>query len=160
VLSLRLATGIILFANKNEIPPIRIAIINNGCIKRSKAMPADFMATNSKLSPKCPNVIIDESKRASGKARGTIEAAYKPINFEIIEKSSPLPTRSSIYSHKNCITNTNNAIKKVAKNGPVKAFIIKASSFLITLHKVYPFKHRISKNNLLAAVRLAYAIRV
>ncbi len=122
------------------MPPIRIAITNRGCIKRSRGIPADFIATNSKLSPNAPKVMIEESKRARGKARGTMEAAYKPMSLATIEKSSPLPTRSSIYNHRNCMTNTNNAIKKVAKKGPVKALIINESSFLITLQIVYPLK--------------------
>ncbi len=34
------------------------------------------------------------------------------------------------------MTNTNSAIKKVAKKGPIKAFIINVSSFLITLQNI------------------------
>jgi hypothetical protein len=34
----------------------------------------------------------------------------------MVTPSIPFPTKSSMYSQKNCITNTNNEIKKVAKN--------------------------------------------
>ena len=43
---------------------------NKGRIKRRREIPADFIATNSKLSPKLPKVIIDEIKIASGRASG------------------------------------------------------------------------------------------
>ncbi len=35
--------------------------------------------------------------------------------------SKPLPTKSSIYTHKNCITNTKSTMRKVMANGPRKA---------------------------------------
>ena len=73
--SLRLATGIILLANKKATPLIKMATTSKGIIKRNKGMPADLMATNSKLSPRFPNVIIDESSNESGNARGTAVAA-------------------------------------------------------------------------------------
>lgn len=47
--------------------------------------------------------------------------------------SNPLPTKSSIYSQKNCITKTNNDIKKVAKKGATKERSIKISNFLNTI---------------------------
>lgn len=137
VLSFNAATGIMLFANKNEIPAISIDTKNSGCIKRSKGMPADLIATNSKLSPRLPKVIIDDNSKASGKASGTQLIATRPVKWANVPMSNPLPTRSSIYNQKNCITSTNSAMKKVAKKGPIKDFIINVSSFLITLHKVY-----------------------
>ena len=126
-----------LLANKKEIPAIRTATIKSGLIKRSRGIPADLMATNSKLSPRLPKVMMEESSKARGKARGTQLTATSPVKCANVGRSSPFPTRSSIYNQKNCITNTNKAIKNVAKNGPIKDFIIKASSFLITLQIVY-----------------------
>ena len=38
----------------------------------------------------------------------------KPLN--------PLPTRSSMYTHKNCIKRTNIAMQNVAKKGPTYDF--------------------------------------
>jgi hypothetical protein len=47
-----------------------IDIINKGLINRNREMPADLMATNSKLSPKFPKVMMDEIKIAKGRASG------------------------------------------------------------------------------------------
>lgn len=120
------------------MPAIKIETTNNGCINRNKGIPADLIATSSKLSPRLPKVMIDESSNASGNASGTQLTATRPIKRESVIMSSPLPTKSSIYSQKNCITNTNNAMKKVAKKGPMKDFIINLSSFLITT-QIYCF---------------------
>lgn len=46
----------------------------SGRIKRNSGMPADLIATVSKLSPSFPNVMIEESNTASGKASGTAVA--------------------------------------------------------------------------------------
>ena len=43
--------------------------------------------------------------------------------------SSPLPTRSSMYFHKNCITSTNRVIKNVTANGPTKLLSSSLSIF-------------------------------
>lgn len=51
----------------------------------------------------------------------------------MVKISSPFPTKSSIQSQKNCNTNTNNEIRKVARKGPIKARMMSLSSFLITL---------------------------
>ena len=48
----------------------------SGRINRSRDIPADFIATNSKLSPRLPNVISEESKTASGSASGTRTALW------------------------------------------------------------------------------------
>lgn len=45
--------------------------MNNGRINRSREMPADLMATSSKLSPRLPNVINDDKRIESGSAKGT-----------------------------------------------------------------------------------------
>src|SRR6478672_1117062 len=83
----------------------------SGRINRNNGIPADFMATSSKLSPRFPKVIMDESKSERGNASGTAVAATNPINLKMVNTSSPLPTRSSIYNQKNCITNTKSEIR-------------------------------------------------
>ena len=104
----------------------------SGRIKRSKEMPEDLIATNSKLSPRLPNVMIEEMRIAMGMASVSNVAPAYHKNFPMVIKSSPLPTRSSMYFHKFCITNTKNAMKKVAMNGPMKALRISLSNFFIT----------------------------
>lgn len=126
-----------MFEKINAIPPIIVAVIKSGRIKRDKEIPADFMATNSKVSPRFPNVIIDDNNIANGRAKGISVAETYIINFKMIIKSKPLPTKSSIYNQKNCITNTNNDIKKVAKKGPIKDLRINVSNFFITLLILY-----------------------
>ena len=59
------------------------------------------------------------------------------MSSDIVPISKPLPTKSSMYNQKNCITNTNNEIKKVAKKGPINERIISVSSFFITLSFLY-----------------------
>jgi len=39
-------------------------------MKRNSEIPADLIATNSKLSPRLPKVIIDDIKIDSGSAKG------------------------------------------------------------------------------------------
>ena len=118
--------------NKKATPQISNVTKNNGRMNRSKEMPADLIATSSKLSPSRPNVINDESKIASGNANGTSAALWYQINFKIMLVLRPLPTKSSIQSQKNCMINTSNVIKNVAANGPINALTTSISNFLIT----------------------------
>ena len=90
------------------------------------------MATSSKLSPSFPNVIIDESKMAIGNARVTNVALAYNKNLKRMVNSKPLPTRSSIYFQRICITKTNSVTKNVTIKGPMKALRISLSNFLIT----------------------------
>jgi len=106
---------------------------SKGLMKRSKEIPADLIATNSKLSPRLPNVMIDEIKIESGNAKGIAVAVTYAVSLSKLENSNPLPTKSSIYFQKNCITNMNKVMKKVAMNGPMKDFRISLSSFFITV---------------------------
>ena len=101
-------------------------------MNRNKDMPEDLIAINSKLSPKFPNVINEESKTANGKANGTNAALWYQINSRITPAPSPFPTKSSMYNQKNCITSTNKVIKKVATNGPIKDLMMSLSNFLNT----------------------------
>jgi len=94
-------------------------------------MPDDFIAMSSKVSPRFPNVIIEEMRMAIGIANASKEALAYQRNWPIVIKSSPLPTRSSMYFHKVCIINTKRAIKKVAIKGPKKDFSMSLSNFFI-----------------------------
>ena len=101
-------------------------------MKRSNGIPAAFMATISNVSPKFPNVMMEESSNANGNAKGTQVMATTPIRYNKVPVSKFFPTKSSRYNQKNCIINTNNAIKKVAMNGPIKARMMSMSNFFIT----------------------------
>ena len=116
------------------MPLSKTAIQTSGRIKRNKEIPEDLMATNSKLSPRLPNVIIEEIRIAMGMARVNKEALTYHKNCPMVIKSKPLPTRSSMYFHRLCIIKTKNAIKNVAINGPIKDLIMSLSSFFI----IYP----------------------
>lgn len=115
-------------------------------------IPADLMATNSKLSPRLPNVISEESKTDKGKASGINTALWYQINFKIVAASSPFPTKSSIHSQKNCMINTNSVMKKVATNGPIKAFIMSLSNFftclIVYLYLMQSAKIRLSSQHI------------
>jgi len=100
-------------------------------MNRGKEMPADFIATSSKLSPRFPNVINDESKTANGNASGTRAAVWYQVNSRMMPVLNPLPTKSSIHNQKNCMIKTKRVIKKVATNGPINALMISMSNFLI-----------------------------
>ena len=73
------ATGIILLAHKKAKPLIKKVKINKGLINLNKGMPADLMATISKVSPRLPKVIIEEINNAKGSAKGTQVIATTPI---------------------------------------------------------------------------------
>ena len=115
------------------MPQRKMETQTNGRMKRSSEMPAALMATNSKLSPRFPNVIIDEINIAIGIASINNDALAYHKNWQIVAKSSPFPTRSSMYFHKLCIISTKNAIKKVTTKGPIKDFKMSLSNFLIIL---------------------------
>ena len=109
----------------------RIAKNINGRIKRSNDIPDDLIATNSKLSPRLPNVMIDEMRMAMGMASVSNDALAYHRNWLMVIKSSPFPTRSSIYFHNICIIKTKNAMKKVMMKGPIKDLKISLSNFFI-----------------------------
>jgi len=52
------------------------------------------------------------------------------MNSKITLVESPLPTKSSIHSQKNCRIKTSNVTKNTAINGPMNALITSLSSFL------------------------------
>ena len=91
------------------------------------------MAINSNLSPKFPKVIMEENSNDRGSAVGIQKSVTNPTSFKTVNKSNPLPTKSSMYNQKNCMVNTNMEILKAAIKGPTKALMIRMSSFFITL---------------------------
>jgi hypothetical protein len=94
-------------------------------------IPADLIATNSKCSPIFPKVMIEEMRMAMGIAKINRDALAYQRKEQMVKKSRPLPTKSSMYFQRLCIINTKNAMKNVMMNGPKKERNIKRSSFLI-----------------------------
>ena len=129
VLNLRFAKGITLFAKKKLIKQRIIEKKTRGLIKRSREIPEDLIATSSKLSPRFPNVMIEEMSMAIGIASIKSEALAYHKNCPMVIKSKSFPTRSSIYFHRNCMSNTNIEIQKVRMNGPMKDFNVRVVSF-------------------------------
>ena len=68
---------------------------------------------------------------ASGMESGSTWQLPHMRNSRITLNSSPLPTSSSMYSHRNCMTRINVTTARTAMNDPVKAFRINWSSFFI-----------------------------
>lgn len=113
------------------IPHNKNATHINGRMNLSKEIPEDFMAMSSKLSPRFPNVMIDEISIAIGIANANREALAYHKNCPIVIKSSPFPTRSSMYFQSVCIISTKSDMKKVTINGPIKDFNMSLSNFFI-----------------------------
>lgn len=107
-----------------------MAKIKSGRMKRISGMPADLMAMSSKLSPRFPNVMIEENSNANGMAVVNMLIDTSPTNFKIMKVSNPFPTKSSMYSQKNCMVSTNIEIVNAAKKGPINALRISMSNFL------------------------------
>ena len=103
-------------------------------------MPAALMAVSSELSPRLPNVISEESRMASGRACGTSIKPMYQKNCAITSIEIPLPMRSSIYRHRNCIISTNWQMKKVPMKRSPNCLAINMSNFLIlniSFYQVY-----------------------
>ena len=103
----------------------------SGASTRLSDMPAAFMARSSLFSPKVPSVMTDDSRVARGSDSGIRVALPQPRNSSMTLKLSPLPTSSSMYSHRNCIIRMNMTIKRIAKNGPTKELSMNLSSLFI-----------------------------
>src|SRR6185369_5573817 len=101
-------------------------------MKRSNEIPEDLMATSSKLSPRLPKVMIEEIRMAMGMASVSKEELMYHKNFPMVHRSSPLPTRSSIYFQRFCIISTKKAMKNVTMNGPRNDLMMSLSNFFIT----------------------------
>lgn len=93
-------------------------------------IPAAFMESSSYFSPKLPNVINAANRMANGRDRGIKVKPDKKKNWAKTPISSPLPTNSSTYLHRNCIIKMNRQIKNVPEKSNRKLFRIKMSIFL------------------------------
>ncbi len=99
-------------------------------MKRSKPIPADLMATSSKVSPRLPKVADRGKQHGEGECQGHQRRAQINRSGErMVMPSIPLPTKSSIHSQKNCRINTNKVRKNVAMKGPINAFRTSMSVF-------------------------------
>lgn len=86
---------------------------------RIKEIPFPFIATNSKLSDKFPNVMSPATIIVKGNAIGTKSANDKNINFNITVAGIPLPTNSLMYFQRNCIKNKKRLNTNVTRKGPI-----------------------------------------
>ena len=120
----------ILLANKKATPERNRVNINKGRMNRTSGIPAALIAMSSKLSPRFPNVMMEENNNDKGRAVVKILTDTKPINCKIVHRSNPLPTKSSMYNQKNCMVSTKVVIRSAAKKGPIKALRISMSNFL------------------------------
>jgi hypothetical protein len=73
--------------------------------------------------------MMDDNSTERGNARGTRTALWNQINSSNIPVLTPFPTKSSTHSQKNCMIRTISVMKKVAINGPIKAFTTRMSNF-------------------------------
>ena len=97
---------------------------------RKREIPLAFAEVSSEFSPNFPIVIMLLRRIARGSALGMrVEDVYQ-INRNRFSLSIPLPIRSSMYTHKNCMMSTNQANKNVMINGPTYCFNTYQSSFL------------------------------
>ena len=94
-----------------------------------KEIPFPFIATNSKLSDKFPNVMSPATIIVNGNAIGTKSANDKNINFNMTVAGIPLPTNSLIYFQRNCIKNKKRLSTNVTRKGPIKDRNTKTSIF-------------------------------
>ena len=99
---------------------MKITTTVSGLIILYNDKPLDFRAVSSLLSAKLPKVIKEESKMASGKAKGIKLAETYNSNSRITQILNPLPIKSSMYTQKNCIIRMNIEITNVIRNGPIK----------------------------------------
>ena len=75
--------------------------------------------------------IMDDSSTANGSAMGRMVQAPHIMNSMITPNERPLPTSSSMYSHRNCIIRMKTTMSNIATKGPINAFSVNLSSFLI-----------------------------
>ena len=109
----------------------RMLTIIMGSSTRVSEMPEALMAVSSNFSPISPRVIMELRRVASGMASGSVWQLPHIRNSRITLNSRPLPTSSSIYSHKNCMTSMNVTIPRTARNGPTKDLSKNWSNFFI-----------------------------
>ena len=98
---------------------------------RSNGMPADFMLSSSKCSPRLPNEMRLDKRTAKGIDLGmTVRLLYQK-NFPRRSIVRPLPMRLFIHIHRNCITKMKRQMKKVPAKSSRNPLMMYMSSFLI-----------------------------
>ena len=110
-----------------------------GCMILRRGIPAAFIESNSYLSPKLPNVISAARRMARGRDIGIRVRADRKKNCANTLSSSPFPTSSSTYFHKNCIMKMNRHIKNVPAKSNKKLLRTKISNFLIRIIPIFEF---------------------
>src|SRR5207237_5883307 len=92
-------------------------------------IPHALHAARSKCTATFPKVINDERRIAIGNASGTMVAEKYIISLVTMNQPSPLPTMSSMYFHKNCMSRMKIETKKVRIKGPIKERMTKVVNF-------------------------------
>ena len=117
---------------------MNILTYNSGLIKCINDTPMECIAINSDCSANFPVSIIDANSTARGNAIGINVSIEYHNNSMIIFISNPLPIRSSIYFHRNCINRTATTIDRVRRNGRIKDETINCFKILkVVLLKSY-----------------------
>lgn len=81
-------------------------------------IPADFIASNSKFSPKLPIVMIAAKSITIGRPSGIMFVVAYAISSIMTPASRPFPVNSSMYRHTKFIIKTNMTMKNVTIRGP------------------------------------------
>ena len=111
--SSRVAYGLTPSWNTKLAPQMRAATKMRGARMRMRGMPADFMLSNSKCSPRLPNEMRLARRTASGIDLGmTVRLLYQK-NLASKSIVRPLPMRLFIHIHRNCMTKMNRQMKNV-----------------------------------------------
>ena len=111
--SSRVANGLTLFWNTKLAPQMRAATRMRGARMRTSGMPADFMLSSSKCSPRLPNEMRLARSTASGIDLGmTVRLLYQK-NLARRSIVKPLPIRLFIHIQRNCMTKMNRQMKNV-----------------------------------------------
>ena len=105
--------------------------VARGIMMRCNEMPAALIASSSLFSPSVPSVIMEASSVASGRESGSSVALPQPRNSRMTFMLRPLPTSSSMYSHRNCIIRMNMTTNRIAMNGPMNDLSMNWSNFFI-----------------------------
>ena len=102
--------------------------MNSGDMMRTSDTPALLTAMSSLFSLIWPMVHIEARSVARGMARGRMVQPPHIRNSSMTLKDSPLPTSSSMYTQRNCITRMNMTTRRIAANGPMKDLSMNLSS--------------------------------
>lgn len=121
--------------------PRKVQKSTTGRIMRNKGIPAAFMDNSSYRSPKFPKVIRAARRIANGRDNGISVSADRKKNWARTLISSPFPTSSSTYLHKNCIMKMKRQIKNVPEKSSRKLFKTNISSFLCVAFRFLYYQH-------------------